>query len=45
LAEADARKKAPHEVRMSERDGALASASDSIKATRTTIVSPKERQQ
>ena len=43
LAKADARKRAPREVPIAERfDGALARPSDSIKATRTTVVSPKE---
>jgi predicted Fe-S protein YdhL (DUF1289 family) len=46
LAEADARKKAPREARIGERfEGGLASASHSIKATRTTVASPKEQQQ
>jgi predicted Fe-S protein YdhL (DUF1289 family) len=43
LAEADARKKAPREVPIGERfEGALASASDSVKATATLVVVPKE---
>ncbi|MGA7815474.1 DUF1289 domain-containing protein [Caballeronia sp.] len=46
LAEADVRKKTPREVRIGGRfEGTLARPSDSVKATATIVVAPKEQQQ